>query len=30
MDSCLLKHTLNKPPVMDVKVVAGEPEPANV
>ena len=26
VDACLLKHTLNKPPVMEVKVLAAEPE----
>jgi putative redox protein len=30
VDACILKHTLNKPPVMEVKVVAGEPELASV
>lgn len=30
VDACLLKHTLNKPPVMEVKVAAGEPELASV
>jgi putative redox protein len=33
VDACLLKHTLNKPPHMEVKVVsafeAAEPEPVN-
>jgi len=30
VDACFLKHTLNKPPVMDVKVVSTEHEPASV
>jgi len=30
VDACLLKHTLNKPPVMEVQVIAGEPELASV
>lgn len=34
VDSCFLKHTLNKPPHMEVKVVssieAAEPEPVSV
>src|SRR5579864_5691313 len=30
VDACFLKHTLNKPTVMDVKVVSTEHEPASV
>src|SRR5690348_17232226 len=30
VDACFLKHTLNKPPVMEVKVVSAESEPASV
>lgn len=30
VDACFLKHTLNKPPVMEVKVVSAEPEPATL
>ena len=29
VDACFLKHTLNKPPVMEVKVVAAESEPVS-
>ena len=29
VDACFLKHTLNKPPVMEVKVVSAEPEPVS-
>jgi putative redox protein len=29
VDACLLKHTLNKPPVMDVTVVSAEHEPVS-
>lgn len=30
VDACFLKHTLNKPPQMDVEVMSVEPEPVSV
>ncbi len=30
VDACFLKHTLSKPPVMEVSLLAAESEPANV
>jgi putative redox protein len=29
VDACFLKHTLNKPPQMEVRVVSSEPEPVS-
>jgi uncharacterized OsmC-like protein len=29
VDACFLKHTLNKPPVMEVRVASAEHEPVN-
>ena len=29
VDACFLKHTLNKPPVMEVKIVSAEPAPVS-